>query len=1235
MHKHMLWRDIFLTFRKSRGRFLSIAALLALGAFALVGLKVSGPDMRATSAHYFEDTHFADVSVIGDMGLDSDDEALISQASDVKTIEYGYLKDCTISDSTDAVRVWSKPDQLSMCEVEQGRLPETTDEIAIDSKLAANHPLGSTLSCDEKYDVGQTTSTLKTHTFSVVGIVNSPEIITTIMRGATQSGSGSLSGYAVVTPETFDVDYYMVARIAYNDTSGLDPYSQTYLDDVAAHKQELQDLLRDRPQQRLATVRKQYQDGLDKGQTQIDEAQTKLSDTKSQLDDAAAKIADAQDQIANSQGQLDDAAAQLARGRDQLDSAWNELAAGKKTLNRTRQTLDASASRLAQASDQLAQGCSELSAQQTRYSDGVAQLKQAAQQAQQSAADAQAKIDSSRQKLKAGKASYDAAVSDLQQRTDTAHAQLTQVAQGITQAQTTRDALTQQLAALNPADPDCATQRAQIEQQLQTVQTSLEALQQQHTQLQAAVPQLEAGLAQAQAARETFLTTDAGSSSSGPDGGYTALIGQADAAQRALDEQVAAGKQQLADKQAQLDDAQQQLAAGQQTLDKNQATYDAGKTAYSDGVSQYQAGLATYRDNLDAWTSASELLQQKTGDYEQGAARIEQARQELATKTSEYSDGLAAYEAARPDAESKIAEGTDKLTTTRETMNKLETPAYNVYNRREAPGSDGYRTYDSVSEIVDSLANIFPYFLYLVAALVASTTMTRMVDEERVGVGTLKALGYHDTDVMKKFIVYGAAAAVLGTLVGAILGHTLLPYIVYAAYKSSFTLPPLELHFHGGVSLLCLVLALVVTVIPAWAVAHHELTEKPASLLLPKVPSAGSKVLLERIPFIWKHLSFMRKVTARNLFRYKKRAAMTIFGVAGAVAILFAGLSVQNSISGIATRQFGDIIGYDLIVAKNAHVSPDEQTQIDDVLSSDTVSARVGVTYESITKQAGVKNDDQDISLLVPEDVDEFSKYVHMRNRESGQDLPLEDGGALISERLATLSGVHVGDTITFKDATNTERSVRVSGICEMYMNHFMVMNKTTYQQVFSAPAQQNAYVVTLYDGSADATRAMAAKFMEQPGVKGVVQSTVLVDAIDVTVSALNRIMGVLTIVAVMLAVVILYNLVTINVSERMSELSTIKVLGFYNHEVSMYIYRETIVLSILGVPLGWLFGRFLQLYIITAVPPENIMFDPNPGWICFAASAVLIAVVVYALYFVVTRRLRHVDMLEALKSVD
>lgn len=510
-----------------------------------------------------------------------------------------------------------------------------------------------------------------------------------------------------------------------------------------------------------------------------------------------------------------------------------------------------------------------------------------------------------------------------------------------------------------------------------------------------------------------------------------------------------------------------------------------------------------------------------------------------------------------------VVEDEFDLADARARLAKLSMPNYEAGTRREALGSEAYKTYDTVSEIIDSLAGVFPVLLYVVAAFVTLSTMTRMVDEERINSGTLKALGYHDRDVALKFVLYGALAGGIGTVLGIILGHTLLPWIVYSAYGPKFTLPPIHLGFYPVITVVAILLAGLCAVLPAVLAVRHELGEKPAALLLPKPPKGGSKIMLEHIRPVWSRMSFTHKVTARNLFRYKQRMFMTVLGVAGA------------------------------------------------------------------------NNDTQEISMIVPEDDSQLDDYLDLHNRKTEQKLELGSDGCVISERLASLLGIGVGDQITFNDSDGVQRTTTVTGVCEMYMGHFIVMSHEAFENCYGKNFDPNAAMIKLKDGSLGSVENAAADIMKQDAVKSVVQNTSMQSQVETVVASLNKIIGILILVAALLAIVIMYNLTNLNVGERMRELSTIKVLGFHSNETTMYIYRETILRTALGLLFGYVLGVGMHEYILNVVPPDNVMFNPDLAAIEFIVPAIVIAAITLVLYFVELRRLSTVDMLEALKSVE
>lgn len=1098
LRKRMLWKDIFATLRKSKGRFLSIVSLMLLGSFALVGLFVTGPNMRVTGTNYYNTNNLADVTIISDYGLTDDDAHIIRNTPGVKAAEFGYFKDVTIAHSNHSLRIYSKPESISTFSVQEGRLPNKANEIALDSTERDKYAIDSTIAVTEQPDIAGD-KVLKRSRYTVVGFVNSSEALSNVNLGQSTAGTGELDGYAVVTDSAFDSNVTMIGRVTFTDTQTMDYWTSEYRDRVQQHKETLTTRLADQPQAREATIREERREQIDKAQQQVDAAKQQLTDAQTQLDDAKAQIEAGKDQLSNGS----------VEAVDQASSALAELSG---------------------ATAQIASAGSQLTAAQTKLVAGGQQLSQG-------------------------------------------QSQLGLAWQQLTDAKT----------------------------QLDVVRTALDSA--------------KAVLDKTGAALQTWS-----------DSGLTGEV-----------------------------------------YNSVKAQYDRAVEAYNNAAAQYNDKLGSYNTALQQWNSSAAELKQGSEEYQNNAAAIADAANQLANKQTElgsavssapasasngasqliednrqlekaqdeYNVKLEEFNEAKPAAEKKIKQAEHDIALAREKVDTLEVPAYSIDGRREGLTSEGYRVYEIIANIVEKLALIFPVFMYFVAALVTFTTMGRMVDEERTNSGTLKALGYGNRDILKKFVFYGFTASTIGTILGVILGHTLLPMIVYHAYSDGFTVPRIALVFHPMVTLAAFLLAWVSAVVPAVIAASRELADKPAALLLPKPPAKGSKIFLERITPLWNRLNFTRKVTARNLFRYKTRGLMTIFGVAGAVSLLTAGLGVQASIGQIGERQFDEIIHYDLIVAERSDNNEEQNATVAQSMKRDAVSDSTPIRYEELTKTAGKENDKQTITLLVTDDAYNFGDYMTLRSRTTREPQVLTDRGAIISERMADMLNAQVGDTITVTDSNGVERRVRVDGVTEMYIGHFMVMSSGEYEHVFHTDYQSNAYMVKLKDNSIENAERQGASFMKVDGVRGVVQNTTMKNQVATIVNSLNQIMEVLILVAALLAIVILYNLTNLNVSERIRELSTIKVLGFHSNETTMYIYRETIVLSGLGILGGYAFGEWLHQYIITEVPPDEVMFDPALGWLALVVPLVLIVVVLAVLGVVVYRRLRTVDMLAALKSVE
>ena len=597
--------------------------------------------------------------------------------------------------------------------------------------------------------------------------------------------------------------------------------------------------------------------------------------------------------------------------------------------------------------------------------------------------------------------------------------------------------------------------------------------------------------------------------------------------------------------------------------------------------------------------------------------KIHQAKEQLDQKKKDWTEG-----------ETELAKKEEELKKAQTERDQLEIPTYHVYDRKTMPGGQGYLMYSNASSSISAVGNIFPVVLYLVAAMVTFTTMTRFVDEERTNAGIFKALGYRTKDIIFKFVLYGFFAGTIGTLLGSLLGHYFLSGIISNIITQGMVIGESREYFYRDITLIALGLSFIASVLPAYWVARKELKEEANLLLLPKPPVSGSKIFLERLHFIWKRLNFTHKVTARNLFRYKQRMLMTIFGVAGSVALLFAGLGIQSSVGSVSKRQFQEILSYELIVAKKTNASYQESKELTNRLAKSDIKDYRAIYSKVI--EASLKNghDKQSVTMLVTDRAD-FSPFVSLRSFKQGESLSLKKG-VIISSKLAQLAGVTVGDRLTLDG-----HSFKVAGITENYVGHFVYMDQASYQKIYGERTSANSYLVQLRNSSTQQVQAVSRDMMALAAVKVVSQNASMISLFNSVAKSLDTTMMILVVVSVLLAIVILYNLTNINVAERIRELSTIKVLGFHNKEVTLYIYRETILLSIIGILMGLVGGYYLHQFLIAMIAPDAILFYPKVGLgvFLFPVGGLILLLVLLGIY--VDYYLRKVDMLEALKSVD
>ena len=728
-------------------------------------------------------------------------------------------------------------------------------------------------------------------------------------------------------------------------------------------------------------------------------------------------------------------------------------------------------------------------------------------------------------------------------------------------------------------------------------------------------------------------------------------------------QQLESSRQQLKDSQAQVDQGQEELNANIDALNEQIDELNAAKEQYNalaasgatddvtiatlnamyEEIQKGESAVAQAQAQIDAAKAELESGQQQINSgwdqITQGEQKISDSEAQLADAEAEIADGWEEYYEGEAEAEQEIADGEQKIADAKEELadaeaeiNDLEKPEWYIYDRSNLPDYTGY---GENADRMRAIGEVFPAIFFLVAALISLTTMTRMVEEQRTQIGTLKALGYEKHSIAGKYLGYALLATVSGSVVGILFGEKVFPYIIINAYGIMYQhMHDIVIPYNLGYGLGAAAAALASTLLATILSCYKELREQAAELMRPPTPKQGQRVLLERVTFIWKRLNFSWKASIRNLVRYKKRLFMTIFGIGGCMALMLVGFGLKDSIFAIVDIQYGEIQLYDGNIILTDDATDEEKSNILTELDKD--SAMTGST-EGLLTQITVGNGDEwhDVYLDVPKDVEEFSEFVVLQDRVTNEKYELDDSGAVLTEKMATELDVKPGDTITIRDEDRGDLKVEISAVCENYMGHYLYMTPAYYEKVYGETPDYNSIFYKTADRITEEAERIGEEALAMPGTLSISYTTDLREQVDNMLGALDEVIVVLIISAGMLAFVVLYNLNNINITERQRELATLKVLGFYNGEVAMYVYRENIVLTILGAIFGIILGKILHGFIIVTVEIESVMFGRNIDLSSFVYGFLLTLLfsllVNGAMYF----KLKKINMVESLKSVE
>lgn len=1282
-----LHKDFWMEIRKSKARFISIFLIVALGVAFFSGIQASSPDMRYSGDAYYEAAKLMDLKIQGTLGLTQRDVKAVSDIDGVELAEGSYSTD-VMSGEDDARKVLhleAISSNFNLLTADEGRIPEKSGEIFLDKPFAKNrgYKIGDTISVSEDGD----SELLKKTTYTVVGIGSSPLYIS-FNRGNTTLGSGEVSGFGYILPEDFEQEAFTQIYIMVHESGDVISYTDAYDNLIKKIRKRVEGIEKEQcslryeeivaeANEKLDDARKELEDGKKESEEKLGDAKKKLDDGQKKYEDGKKEYEDGKQQLSDAKKELTDGKQQLADGRKQIEDGWSQLNSAKQQvedglsqLNAARFQLADSEAQINEKQSELTAGYEQLTAAKQQVSDGEAQLREA----EKTLESKQAELDSGREQLETGKNTIKETKTALTGQKEQCEAGLVQVSEGESQINSSEEALSGQQAQLDEltsqkealssqaaelqAQYDAGAEAGKTEEELAELSTQIQTL---NGQISAMEEQINAGQAQIDGAQaeltakksELAQTRAELESSLGQiNEGFSQIKEQEETLSRTEaqlnegQEELDKGKKELETKKAELSAAKEEIAANQATLDDGQSQLDSARAQLSSGRQQLEekqaqlnAGQAEIQANTEKLTSSQAELdanEQKLLDGEkeirENEQKLKDAKKDLEDAKKKLSDGKKEYQDGKKEADDKIAEAQQKIEDAQKEVDDIETPEWILSDRNDLPE---YSDFGDNAERLKNIGKVFPMIFFLVAALISLTTMTRMVEEQRTQIGTMKALGYGKASIASKYLSYAFLATVGGSIAGVLFGEKVLPFIIIQAYGIMYWNigDHMQLDYELQYALIASGAAVICTMGATLFSCAKTLAETPASLMRPPAPKEGKRILIERISFIWKHLSFSWKSSMRNLFRYKKRLFMTIFGIAGSMGLMLVGFGLYDSIMDIAILQYDQIQHYDAMVINDEDATDSQEKDLLKFLDGNSEIdhyTRVQLTKMTAPKEKGSVS----IYVYVPENTENFKEDVTLRDRKSHEQYELTDDGAVICEKTASLIGVKTGDEITL-EKDNRKYKVKITAVTENYMGHYVYMTPPCYEKTFGEKPEYSSTVYTMKEDAESDLETLGNAILKYPAALSISYTSSTAGQVERMLGSLGAVIWVLIISAGMLAFVVLYNLNNINITERQRELATLKVLGFYDGEVSQYVFRENVLLSFIGILAGAVFGIFLHRYVITTVEVDAVMFGRNIKPISFVYSGIITFGFSMFVNMVMHFKLKKINMVESLKSVE
>lgn len=1223
-------KNIRRTFKHTKSRFIAIFSIIALGVGFLAGLNATPVDMKESMEAYMDDANFYDIRIVSTLGLTDDDISALAAIDGVKDVQPAYNADLLVQTGDDTVvaRAHSLPittgkeetekstsslstdgntatnaqDTINKLFLVDGHMPEKSGECVVEAganDMASAYPIGSKLVISpENEDLD---SKLSTTEYEVVGIVHSANYFS-FEREPASVGNGRVNLLMYLLPEDYAFTAYTEIYLTVDGALAANSLGDDYDPLVDTVKNKIEAIQELRCQTRYDEIYDEAQQKIDDAWDSYyeakEEADQKLSDAKAELTDGEKELADGQTEYEQGEADYADALSQIAENEQKLADGEIQLGDARRKLQEADARISNNETLLEQNEAKLNAAKTELDKGQAQYDNGM----NAYQSGKKQLDDGQVQLDAAKKQLDTAKESYQSGLAGC--------------AQGMTSLlpSMTADGLDGFLAFLSDKGygaPQTTTaflqDMAEYGVSLPTVSAnSIEA-----AYLEQGISQLLPAISQLYSAREAI----------------TAGQSTYDANAAKLEE----NKKLLADSKEELSKARQKLQKGQKQYEDGKKQLENGKKQLSSAKAMLAGSWATLSGRQTELTDGLSQISDAKSSLEDARSRLDDAKATIAENAQKLADGKISYEDAKKEASEKLADARQEIEDGQADLDTLEMPKWYIWGRDK---NISYSSFTANIDKLNAITTVFPIFFFLVAALVVSTTMTRMVEEERLQIGTMKALGYSAKTIMQKYILYALAASVSGTLVGLAVGFKAFPSIIWSAYEMMYYMPAIatpwrlsQALFSGGT---LTVLSLLVTALTC----RSSLSETPAALMLPRAPKAGKRILLERITPLWRHFPFSWKVTCRNLFRYKKRFWMTVIGVAGCTSLLIAGFGISDSLNAIITKQYEDIFHYDLMTVVTEEDALTQGAVQEYLFDNPSVfSDSLAVSIQSTRQE--IKNGEADVYLMIPKDLSSFGSFVDLHERVSRKATPLQEDGIIITEKLAKTLGIQAGDSITLQNEDEEKASFTVTDVCEHYVSNYVYMSAATYEAGFQKAPVYNAALSKMPDDSQTVRDQVSAVLLDNDHVASL---TFTADNVKQVLNMLNSIDAVVVLIIVCaagLAFVVLYNLSNINVAERVKEIATIKVLGFYDREVDSYINRESYALTGIGIFFGIFGGIALHKFVITTVEVDAVMFGRSLRPVSFLYAVLLTLLFSIIVSLVIGRSLKKVSMVESMKAPE